>query len=294
MLHYQTLEPSSFHVLHELMDMLVLKEAGFHLAGGTALALQLGHRMSTDVDLFTPKGIDPRRIKAILEKEFGGRIDVYTVTDLGVRCFIDEVKVDMIHFPYKNVNKPLTEEGIRYLPVADIAAMKVHAVANRGARRDFVDLAEILQIMPLNQVMEAYKAQFNPARQALAHTSRALTYFKDAETTPDVLNSLNKRTWEQTKLIVGRSVRSPAVIQTSKPPKPAVASNPHVKKGRSAVPLPTTTPALGQPRIERSLPATSTAQANGSDMGSRKVAPPVTEQMVPGQRQPGKPKLRLR
>jgi len=107
-------------------------------------------------------------------------------------------------------------------------------VANRGARRDFVDLAEILQIMPLREVLHAYKEQFKPEPAAMAHTSRALSYFGDAESTPDLINTLNKRDWEQIKLIVQRSVRSPNFVHTTRAPLQAMPSNPHLATNPTA------------------------------------------------------------
>ena len=101
MLYYQTLEKEPYVVLHELMKNETLQKAGFVLAGGTALALQLGHRMSTDLDLFTAGRFDPRALRDELQNTYGNRLSIYAMNELGFRGFVDGVKLDIIQFPYK-------------------------------------------------------------------------------------------------------------------------------------------------------------------------------------------------
>lgn len=239
MLHYQTLEPDSFKLLTELMANQTLKDAGFLLCGGTALALQMGHRMSTDLDIFTNKNVPVNKMVDFMQKTYGDRLEVLAISDTGFRGYLDGVKLDMIRFPFKMNHPPVEKDGLRLLDVRDGAAMKVHAIANRGLRRDYVDLSEILQKYPLDTVMESYKAQFNPSPQALQHTKLAMNYFGDAERTSNAIDIKNGRTWEQTKLIINKSMSNPRHIQTYKAPKPAVASNPHVPTSPKAITLKT-------------------------------------------------------
>lgn len=229
MLHYQTLEKQSFLLLQELMANPAINEAGFILAGGSALALQLGHRMSTDLDLFTNKPFNPQELKKALVEAFGDRISINSMNEIGFRGFIDGVKIDIVHFMYKNQHAPIIDNGIKLLNVDDISAMKVHAVANRGLRRDFVDLAEILQTQPLENILLNYMKQFNPSAMAYHHTMNALTYFGDAESTPQKMEILNGRKWEDVKKIVVTSVNKPTQKFTIPISKPPIAHNPHIE-----------------------------------------------------------------
>lgn len=227
MLHYQSLDTSTYNVLQELMANPTLKEAGFVLCGGTALTLQLGHRMSTDIDLFSPLNVTAPKMKSFMEKTFGDRLDITSMSDLGIRGFLDGVKLDMIKFPYPMKHSPLEINGLRVLSLNDASAMKLHAAANRGARRDYVDVAELLQKMPFENILTNYQNQFNPSAQALEHTRRAITYFDDAERTTNAIHMLNGRRWETTKQIIRQSVANPRHVQLLPPPKPPLATNPH-------------------------------------------------------------------
>ena len=227
MYHLQTIDAKPYQLLQELMTNPDLQKAGFLLCGGGALALHLGHRQSTDIDLFTPRAITPDSMRKFMEQTFGSRVEVYSQSDLGVRGFLDGIKFDLIRFPYQMKHPPVTEQNIRLLDLRDAVAMKVHAVANRGLRRDFYDLAEILQKMPLREVLANYQQQFSPSPNALAHTVRALTFFTDAEADSTKVDVRNGRTWDQVKKIMVNAVRFPVQIPSLNAPLKPVPHNPH-------------------------------------------------------------------
>lgn len=236
MYHLQTIDAKPYQLLQELMTNRDLEQAGFLLCGGGALALHLGHRQSTDIDLFTPKAIPAEAMKKFVEQTFGPRVDVYSQSDLGIRGFLDGVKFDMIRFPYQMQHPPVTEQNIRFLDLKDAVAMKVHAVANRGLRRDFYDLAEILQRMALKEVLANYQCQFSPSPMAMTHTRRALTFFTDAEADSTKVDVRNGRSWDQVKKIMARAVQHPAEIPTLKAPKLTKPQNPHLTELKSSAP----------------------------------------------------------
>ena len=228
MYHFQTIDARPYQVLQDLMANHDLKKAEFVLCGGGALALHMGHRQSTDIDLFTPRAITPDSIRRFMEKTFGSRVEVYSESDLGIRGFLDGIKFDMIRFPYPMQQAPITSQNVRFLDLRDAVAMKVHAVANRGLRRDFHDLAEILQQMPLKEVLSNYQRQFAPSPSAMAHTTRALTFFTDAEADSTKVAVRNGRTWDQVKRIMGKAVLNPVIIPHLKAPLTPVAQNPYL------------------------------------------------------------------
>ena len=110
MLHIETVEPGTFSLLMELMSLPSLQS--FSLVGGTALALRFGHRNSVDLDLFYHERFDHSQVLKALENNFKRRF-VYKQqhTQFGIFCFIDNTKVDFVHFPHMPI-EPIVLEDI--------------------------------------------------------------------------------------------------------------------------------------------------------------------------------------
>ena len=138
MLHLETIEPATLVLLKRLQALPVLAET--RLVGGTALALQLGHRTSIDLDIFG-KWDYSEDLAAALSRV--GKVEKESESSSGKMAFffIDDVKVDCVSYEeYKWLDPPVEETGVRLAGVRDIAAMKINAVTNRGTRKDFVDV----------------------------------------------------------------------------------------------------------------------------------------------------------
>jgi len=117
----------------------------FSLVGGTALSLCYGHRKSIDLDLFSNKPFDNPAIIATLEKFFKKSfVNRTTNPRFGIFGFIDEVKINIIRHPHPLIRPELNIDGIRMFSTEDIIAMKVQAILGRGKRKDFWDVAELL------------------------------------------------------------------------------------------------------------------------------------------------------
>ncbi|NCA84764.1 MAG: hypothetical protein EOM83_04230 [Clostridia bacterium] len=204
MLHIETIEPRTFSLLKELMEIPVLQP--FSLVGGTALALRYGHRSSIDLDLFFHKKFDQLEIVANLEKNFKKRF-VYKnqLASFGVFCFIDDVKVDIVHFPHLPITPPETTDKIRMYGSADIAAMKIQAILGRGKKKDFWDLYELLRHYPLQQLMDWHQLKY-PSQMLAISIPNAITYFVDAEESEAPV-SYKKQTWEGVKKGIQLAVR---------------------------------------------------------------------------------------
>ncbi|MGB4900509.1 MAG: nucleotidyl transferase AbiEii/AbiGii toxin family protein, partial [Saprospiraceae bacterium] len=153
MLHKEPflIHPDTFKLIQELQQIPELKE--FYLVGGTSLALQIAHRNSIDIDLFSQNKFEPSSFVAILENKFEFRLDnLFPDTML---CHINNIKVDFISHPYTLVKKPIIEEGITYLSKEDIAAMKLNAIVRSGQRlKDFIDLYFLLEHFSIHQMLE--------------------------------------------------------------------------------------------------------------------------------------------
>jgi Nucleotidyl transferase AbiEii toxin, Type IV TA system len=160
-------------------------DRGFYLAGGTGLCLRLGHRRSFDLDLFRDADFDPDDLLRELQAE---RLPLSNARTKPATLWIDVegVRVSFMRFPYPCILP--AERGI-VVPVAsleDIAAMKIEAIASRGARKDFYDLYFICQhLHGLDAALAAFEARFASAHPDIIHRLKALTYFEDAEREPE-------------------------------------------------------------------------------------------------------------
>jgi hypothetical protein len=130
----------------------------YFLVGGTALSLQLGHRISDDIDLFTRHDIDKDAIFYFLNRNYNGKYQIINIQNIILQVIINEIKVDMVKYNYELIEDIQTENGIKYLGKKDIAAMKLMAVANRGDQaKNFIDIYYLLKEIPLKNMFEYYK-----------------------------------------------------------------------------------------------------------------------------------------
>ncbi len=153
MLSRETVTPELLASLGQLMTLRVLSET--RLAGGTpALALQLGHRHSVNIDLFGKIRATGENLMASLSKI--GKINT-AQSDKAVRqYFINQIKVDIVNYQYDWIALMITNAGIRMADKSDIPAMKVSAITNRGSRKDFVDLYFLLKHYSLRDILDFY------------------------------------------------------------------------------------------------------------------------------------------
>ena len=204
MLHQSTVEPRTFSLLKHLLDLKELEN--FALVGGTALSLKFGHRISVDLDLFSQQKLDitliNEQLKTIYGKDFSNE---NPNLKFAIFCYINEVKIDFVHYPHQLLKPIETIEGIRMYSNEDIAAMKINAILGRGAKKDFYDLAELLKHFRLKDIIDFHRKKF-PDNTILISIPNAITYFEDAEASPDPV-SLNGKTWEEVKKELQKHVR---------------------------------------------------------------------------------------
>ena len=178
MLHKNPLiiSPHTFQLIQQLQSLREL--TGFYLVGGTSLALQLGHRDSIDIDLFTQNNFTAAEIEDALK----GKHD-FTATlarNNTVLAVVDKVKTDFIKHDYPFILPPVTQEGITYLSKEDIAAMKLHAIIQSGKRlKDFIDIYFLLQHFSMNQLIEFFVKKYSYTNPLIA--LKAVTYFDDID-----------------------------------------------------------------------------------------------------------------
>jgi hypothetical protein len=193
LLHLETIAPRTLALLKELMADRAC--AGFALGGGTAIALQIGHRSSSDLDLFTIATFKGERLLARLKcRERCEVIDAESANTLLLR--IDGIKVGMIRFNYPQNVALLIEDGLRMYDLPDLVPMKLGAIRERRARKDFYDIACLLERFSLRQMLDWYQAKY--PRYELFPVLKSLVYFEDAEEQPDPL-MLWPLEWEEVK-----------------------------------------------------------------------------------------------
>lgn len=200
MLQLRTILPLTLELLRKIQDLPCAKET--RLVGGTALALQYGHRQSVDLDFF---GSLPKDINQMEEELRGvGRLSILKSTE-NIRIYsIDGVKVDFVDYSrYPWIDEVVIEENIRLASPKDIAAMKINAVEGRGTKKDFIDVYALLRHYSLNELLEFYSQKY--PEHSTFRALMSLSYFEDAdEQIPPLLFDLPD--WEQIKYSIQRSL----------------------------------------------------------------------------------------
>jgi hypothetical protein len=172
----------------------------FYLAGGTALALQLGHRISLDLDLFSAKNaLGTGQRQAFLDVlKASGPLKIKEVKDGTCHLDLGGTSVSLFHYAYPTLDRPLSWRGLDLASLEDIAAMKLSAVLGRGSKKDFVDLHELCRRLGVDRVMTTAGRKFPLHADFPLQAARALLYFEDAEKEP-MPRMLGSASWEDVK-----------------------------------------------------------------------------------------------
>ncbi|MCX6816256.1 MAG: nucleotidyl transferase AbiEii/AbiGii toxin family protein [Candidatus Beckwithbacteria bacterium] len=150
-----------------------------YLAGGTALALRLGHRQSVDLDFFTPKKFDEQVI--LMQLKQTGRFESKTVAWRTVIGDFFKVSFSLFYYEYSVLDKTDDFFGIKIASLKDIAAMKIHAIEDRGSKRDFVDLFFLTKTFSLREMLNFYGQKYHCLEKHKLFILKGMNYFEDAE-----------------------------------------------------------------------------------------------------------------
>jgi predicted nucleotidyltransferase len=201
----ESLYPKTKQVLAKLSKTVLMKD--FYLAGGTALALQIGHRKSIDLDFFTSSNSFPS-FDSLLNKLKEFNPDTIAQSEGTLDVIIDSVKVSFLVYDYPLV-LPLVDypdkNNIRLASTLDIACMKLSAISSRGSKKDFVDLYFLLQTYTLKEIFTAFVSKFEGIKYSELHFLRSLNYFEDAEKDPDP-DFLKDVKWSSVKSFIQKEV----------------------------------------------------------------------------------------
>jgi len=201
--HPKVLSAKGWRLVRDLVRAEVT--AGWTLAGGTGLALQLGHRVSKDLDFFRVGPFVSEELAARLGRV--GPVDVLSRSAGTLHAALRGMRVSFLAAEAWLLFPGTTYRGLVVADPRDIAAMKVVAIGGRGSRRDFVDLFFYLESgSSLDGVFQMIRRRFADIDFNEYHLMRSLTFFEDAETEP-MPRMLRRVTWSDVKKAIIAEVR---------------------------------------------------------------------------------------
>ncbi len=191
----KTLFPDTLRAIQLVSGVSEIKKA--YLAGGTALSLQIGHRISVDLDFFTQHEFSETELSAkliTLQEFVQDGTAQWTVWGK-----IGQTKFSMFYYKYPLLEKTVPFEGIQLASLMDIAAMKIHAIEQRGTRRDFVDVYFLSKKYSLEDMLDFYQKKYGALEDHIYSILRSLDYFEDAEQERQMPKMLTTVSWEEVK-----------------------------------------------------------------------------------------------
>lgn len=195
MLFENTVTGNTLKLIQQLMNDPLLNH--FVLVGGTALSLQIGHRISIDIDLFTTENFDAPQLMEHLKQKYSFEADFLAKNTL--KGEMENTKVDCIRHGYPWIEQPHIIDKIRMASLPEIAAMKLNAITTNGTRiKDFIDIAYLSGSLSLNQMLDAYYRKY---RNNIVLAVKSLFFFNDVDLSEPVhmANSSGEFKWEVIK-----------------------------------------------------------------------------------------------
>jgi Nucleotidyl transferase AbiEii toxin, Type IV TA system len=194
-LYYQTIDAPVLELLKKLQQIRAF--SSLRLAGGTSLALQIGHRKSIDLDLFGILDIDELALSKSLA-EFG-QFSLLNKTDNIHIYLINGIKVDIVNYHYPWLDGALLTDNLVLAGKKDIAAMKLAAITGRGTKKDFIDVYFLLKYFSLTEMLGFYSQKYPDGSAFLV--LKSLSFFEDAddESSPVMIEYI---TWEDVKTFI--------------------------------------------------------------------------------------------
>lgn len=176
------MHPEVLSEKHNKILPLLKNFGSFYLAGGTALALQIGHRISVDFDLFTDKPIE-KKLFDIAKRAFAGRkIRPLVDNKDELTILVDDIKITFLRYPFPALLPKKKVQGVNLLSVKEIAATKAYTIGRRGAFKDYIDLYFVIKdkFCSLKEAMRLAKQKFSQEFNERLFLEQ-LAYFDDIE-----------------------------------------------------------------------------------------------------------------
>lgn len=175
----------------------------FYLAGGTALALELGHRISIDLDFFSQNAFS---VSALVEKlNTLGNLKIEDKSEDTFNGSLDGVKISFFYYPYPLLFETKEYAGVKLADERDIGAMKIQAISDRGSKKDFVDLFVLLKKYSLSELLNFFHKKYEKYNYNQLHILKSLSYFYNAEENlePEYIHLIS---WNEVKKVIRHTV----------------------------------------------------------------------------------------
>lgn len=200
-LHEEVLSSQAYDLLKSICSNASYKS--FYLAGGTALALQLGHRKSIDLDLFSPK-----EFKSTIIKKLNVKYDVISLHDNSIELIVNDTKLFFFFFAFPLTRKLIVKNNTRLAHPLDIGLMKLLSLQGRSARKDIIDLFFIdKRVMKLEKLLDTFEKHY-PRESFNSYDSlKSLIDIETLDAQP-MPKMLKKCSWDECFAIVKQKVSS--------------------------------------------------------------------------------------
>jgi hypothetical protein len=198
-IHWNALATDTHLTLDALAALPIPSD--FYLAGGTALALQIGHRISHDLDFFSSTNALGMVERSALARELQ-RLTPSTIkreANEQLYATLMGIEVSFIYRHHPLLFPTIEVHGLQLAQPIDIGLMKLSAIKDRGTRRDFVDVYCLRKVAPLKRLFELLPQKYYDRPDFTVHLAYALQYFDDAESDPRPLYPLQKIDWAAVK-----------------------------------------------------------------------------------------------
>lgn len=201
-MHKEILNKKTKRFLDEIRKNKIFKN--FYLAGGTALALQIGHRKSIDLDWFSKKPFSTKELKKELRKL--GKLKIDEEKKDTLNCTLDGIRLSFFEYPYKLLF-PFVSYGkdLKLANIKDIACMKIDAISSRGSKKDFIDLYFLLKSFSLKELLRLFDKKYKGVEYNHLHILKSLTYFEETEKEPMPI-MIEKISWKNVKKEIKKKI----------------------------------------------------------------------------------------
>ncbi|HOZ03429.1 MAG TPA: nucleotidyl transferase AbiEii/AbiGii toxin family protein [Candidatus Woesebacteria bacterium] len=210
-MHQHAIDPQTRQTLSLLNNTELIKT--YYLAGGTACALHLGHRLSHDLDFFALNPATPEQIRDQLLTL--GDLEIYYNQPGTFNGVLNLTKISFFVYPYQLLSQTKLFENTSVASIEDLICMKLEAIASRGSKRDFVDLYFLLQNLGLDQAINYYQKKYAKQNTSVEHLLKSLVYFNDAIIEPE-LNMLVEYQWSEVEKFFQQLTKQYSTLVTNR------------------------------------------------------------------------------
>ncbi len=176
----------------KIINKLAANLDDFYLAGGTGLALQLGHRKSADLDFFSSKMFNTEFLLKTIQPD-----KTLLVREGTIHCELNKVKLSFLFYNQPLVYPVINWRKIELADWRDIVAEKFKAISQRGTKKDFYDLYAAIQLkLSIEEACLAFKKRFGSSDINMYHVLKSMIFFEDAEDEPSPIIVIKGKEWQ--------------------------------------------------------------------------------------------------